>query len=108
MRELGELAKRGDDFARLGTRVIAICVDAPDALAELQAELGDAVTVVVDPEARAVRAFGMLDPAPTPDRVQARSGTFWIDAAGIVRHRWLPDSYRRRVEPETVLAALRG
>lgn len=87
---------------------MALCVDRPEALRSLQEELGAAVTIVADPTATAVRAFGMLDGDPFPDRIQARAGTYWIDAAGVVGHRWLLDAYRKRVAAETVLAALRG
>jgi hypothetical protein len=50
----------------------------------------------------------MIDPDPFPDRIQARAGTFWIDRDGRLRHRWLTDSYRKRPDPEEILAKIRS
>jgi peroxiredoxin len=85
-----------------------MAIDEPEDLAELQKELGEAVTLLADPDGQAVSAFDMIDPDPFPDRVQARAGTFWIDRDGKLRHRWLTDSYRERPDPEEILAKIRS
>jgi len=73
----------------------------------LQADLGDAVTLLEDPGGRAVAGFGMTDPAPFPARPMARAGIFFIDRAGVVRHRWLTRHYRRRPDPARILRDIR-
>jgi peroxiredoxin len=65
------------------------------------------VTLLADPKAAAVSAFGMLDPEPfPPGRVLARAGTVLIDAKGKVVRWWLADNYRERPEPHEILDAI--
>jgi len=87
--------------------VFALAIATPDDLADLQADLGDAVTLLADPEGQAVEAFGMIDPSPFPPRTLARSGTYYVDRNGQISARWLPESYRSRPDPDEVVAALR-
>ncbi len=103
-----ELADKRDAWARLGVRVIAFCIDDPDDLKELQDELGFGVTLIADPTAAATKAFGMLDPKPFPDRIQARAGLFWLNTSREVRARWLPDRYRARPDLDEVRATVRA
>jgi len=104
VRELGELADRAESFARLGTRVYAISTREPEDLKGLQEDLGSGVTLLSDPGAVAVSAFGMLDPRFG----FARAGTFLLDRQGRVKYVWLTENYRRRPDPDEVLEKARG
>jgi peroxiredoxin len=103
VRELVQLAERNDAFARLGVSVYAIAVSPAAALAPLQEKLGDGVTLLADPEGKAVSAFGMLE-----GNGLARAATFLLDREGRVSHRWLTENYRKRPSPEDILAKARG
>jgi peroxiredoxin len=102
VRELVQLAERKDDFSRLGTGVYAIAVEPADELTDLQEELGQGVTLLADPSGHAVRAFGVYDRFDL-----ARAATFLIDRGGRIRYRWLADNYRKRPDPDDVLAKAR-
>jgi peroxiredoxin len=88
-------------------RIFALSVDPPAELKDLQEKVGETVTLLADPEGAAVETFGMRDPAPFPPGDQARSGSFLIDAKGVVRHRWLPAHYHERPAPSAILERLR-
>ena len=107
MRELGELAELSGEFRRLGARLYAIAHQDRDALAELQSDLGDGITLLADPEGKAIVAFGMLDPSPVPPRPMARAGVFLISREGVIERRWLPGRYHQRPAPDEILRALR-
>lgn len=103
MRELVQLAERKDAFDRLGIPVYAIAVQPAEKLSSLQERLGAGVTLLADPDGLAVRAFGMLE-----GNGLARSATFLIDREGRVDRRWIAENYRKRPDPDEILAAARG
>jgi len=85
-----------------------VAVEPAERLRELQGKLGDAVTLLADPEGKVCEAYGVLDPAPVPRRRMARSATFLLDRAGLVLACFFPDSYRTAPRPPDVLARLRA
>ena len=88
--------------------MFAVIAQRAEKLEGLQEDLGDAITVLADPEAVAIERFGMLDPRPFPPGMRlARSGIYYIDPKGIARRRWLVDNYRDATDPAEILAALR-
>lgn len=103
MRELVQLAERKDDFARLGVSVYALAPQEAGKLEALQVRLGDGVTLLSDPEGKAVRAFGVLEKFSLP-----RPASFLLDREGRVTYRWLAENYRRRPPPDEILARARG
>lgn len=103
MRELVQLAERKDEFARLGVSLYAIAVGPAAELAPLQEKLGAGMTLLADPEGRAVTAFGMLE-----GNGLARAATFLLDREGRVSYRWLAENYRKRPVPDDILAKARG
>ena len=107
MRELVRLADRKESFDRLGVRLFAVAVASVEDLAGLQEKLGERVTLLADPAGTMVERFSMIDHKPMPKRRMARSGTFYIDAKGVVRRRWLPGRYHQRPDPDAILTALR-
>ena len=82
-------------------------MDPVEELEDLQETVGEAVALLADPGGGAVDAFGMRDPDPFPPKGQARSGSFLIDARGVVRHRWLAARYHERPDPGAILERLR-
>jgi len=107
VRELVRLAEKRPAFERLGVRLYALAADSREALADLQAELGAAVTLLADPGGVAARRLGLLDPDPFPDRLVARSATLFFDRDGRLAWAAYPESYRARPEPGAVLRAIR-
>jgi peroxiredoxin len=87
--------------------VYAVSVDPPEKLSGFQEKLGDSVTLLSDPDAKAIEAWDMLDHGPFPKRTMARAGSFLIGTDGRVRFRWLPDYYRERPTPDQILATLK-
>lgn len=102
MRELVQLAERKDDFARLGVPVYAIAPQAAEKLTSLQADLGAGVTLLSDPDRKAVAAFGVLDKFDLP-----RAASFLLDREGRVSYRWLAENYRKRPLPDEILKKAR-
>ena len=88
--------------------MFALAIAPVEDLTDLQSDLGEAITLLADPEGQAVSAFGMIDPSPFPSMTVARSGTFYVDRKGRIGARWLPDSYRTRPDPDAVMAAVRA
>lgn len=102
MRELVELADRKEAFDRLGVAVYAIAQQPVEKLTSLQEDLGQGVTLLSDPEGVAIRAFGMSERFGL-----ARAGSFLLDREGRVSYRWLSENYRKRPDPEEILAKAR-
>ena len=107
MRELVQLADRAEEFEQLGTRLFAISTEPREKLTDLQERLGDKVTLLSDPDGKAVEAFGMIDPGSMPKKGMARSGTFLLERDGTVRHSWIAETYRSRPTPDEILDRLR-
>ena len=103
MRELVGLAERKEDFKRLGVELYAIAAQPVEKLAPLQEKLGDAITLLADPDGTAVATFGMLERFGL-----ARSATFLLDREGKVGRRWVADNYRKRPTVDDILAAARN
>lgn len=102
MRELVGLAERKEEFDRLGIAVYALSTQPIEKLASLQEDLGQGVTLLSDEGGVAVAAFGMSERFGL-----ARAGTFLIDRAGQVTHRWLAENYRKRPSSGDILAKAR-
>jgi peroxiredoxin len=82
-------------------------VDSGEDAARVVEKLGLDFPVLSDPDAAAIRAFGVLHSAGGMGGVDiARPATFLIGPDGTVRWRQLTDNWRIRVRPEHVLGAL--
>lgn len=86
--------------------LVAVASDSEAEQARIREEFGAAIRFVSDPELRIIRAWGMEDLSPMPNRPLARAGIFHVDAAGIVRRRWLADSMQSRADPSAILHSL--
>ena len=93
----------------MGVRVYALSNEPVANLKELQEKYGTGVTLLSDPDGKAIAAFGMVDEGAFPEKKNlARAGVFHIDSKGMVRHVWLTDSYRRRPGLDAILDAIKG
>ena len=59
-------------FEKLGARIAAVSADEPSAAAFLKTERGLGFTLACDPEKKALREWGLLDPAETAFSIPAR------------------------------------
>ncbi|MGQ0613291.1 MAG: redoxin domain-containing protein [Planctomycetaceae bacterium] len=108
MRELVGLAEAKGEFARLGAVVVALAIEPVERLRDLQARLGDGVTLLSDPDGKVAQAYGVLDPKPFPSRPMARSATFLLDRGGLLLRSFFPPSYRISPSLQELLGSLRG
>jgi peroxiredoxin len=112
MSELQGLQLRANDFGAAGAKLVAVSVDSVELNRGVRDRLGLSFPVLSDPELVAVDAFGLrhtggnpfAEPPLSPDI--SRPAIYVIDG-GTIRWRDLSDSYRVRVDPDDVLAALR-
>ena len=81
---------------------MAVSVDTPDQLREHLAKTGWTFTFLSDPEAKALRSYGLLHEI-SEGQVVARPAEILIDPTGTIRWVDMTDDYRVRTRPETVL-----
>ncbi len=84
-------------------RIYGISTASAESLRDLQARLGLGVTLLSDPEGRAVSAFGMIDGGKLVSANLARAGSVLLDEGGRVIRVLLPESYVVRPRPEELL-----
>jgi len=112
MSELHGLQLRATDFEAAGAKLVAVSVDSVEQNRGVVEKLGLTFPVLSDPGLVAVDAFGLRhsggNPFPEPPTTGdiARPAIYVIENSAI-RWRDLTDSYRVRVDPDDVLAALR-
>ena len=90
----------------------ALSYDEPDALADFSAEHGIEFPLLSDPGSEVIRGFGILNTLIPPDDHPwfgiPFPGTYVIDGAGTITHKFFEYSLAVRVGPEQLLAAARG
>lgn len=65
--------------------------------------------LVADERLEIIRAYGVEDPSPKPDRPMARAAIFLVGRDGLVKRRWLAHALRDRADPADVVEeAVRG
>jgi peroxiredoxin len=107
MSELQGLQLRASELRSLGAEVVAVCVDPPERNAEVRARLRLDFPILSDPQAEAIRAFGVLHAGGGPSGEDiARPGVFLIEH-GQIRWRDLTPNWRVRIHPEQLLQAAR-
>jgi peroxiredoxin len=71
------------------------------------ARLGLDFPILSDPDARAVEAYGVLHEAGGIGGVDiARPAIFIVDSDGRIAWRHVPENWRVRIRPETIIEAL--
>jgi len=94
------------DFNARGIRVVAISVDTPDVNRQHCQKLGFTYTFLSDPNAEAIRHYGLLHQGAGPDGADiARPAEFLIDSTGTIRWVNLTESVMVRARPGQVLKA---
>ena len=97
------------ELDRLGIRLLAISVDAPEVSRDLARKAGYTFPLLADPRAEVIRRYDLLHPAgSTQGQDIARPAEFLLDRNGVVRWRNLTDDYRVRARVEEVLAQARA
>lgn len=87
--------------------VVAVSVDSPEESRKLCQARGYTFPVVSDPNAAAIRRYGVLHAkAGEGGKDIARPAEFVVDKNGIIRWESLTDDLRVRARPEAVLQAV--
>jgi len=112
MSELHGLQLRASDFEAAGAKLVAVSVDPVEENRGVVEKLGLGFPVLSDPDLVAIDAFGLRhrggNPFPEPGMTGDISRpAIYVIENGTIRWRELTDSYRVRVDPARVLAALR-
>lgn len=97
------------EFEKRGVAVVAISVDPPEDSRKLCQSRGYTFPFLSDPQAAAIRAYGVLHPHAGEDGHDiARPAEFLVDAGGIIRWENLTENLLARLRPETFLRVLDG
>jgi len=112
MSELHGLQLRATDFEAAGAKLVAVSVDSVELNRGVVEKIGLTFPVLSDPELVAIDAFGLRHAKGNPFAEPPLSGdvarpAVYVIDGGVIRWRDLTESYRVRVDPDDVLAALR-
>jgi peroxiredoxin len=108
MSELREFAQRKDDFDRLHTRIIAISVDdAEHARIAWEKAADKKFTVLSDPGAKVIQAYGLLHAGGHRGDDIAIRTTILIDKAGRAQWQRVSETVQDVPTVEEVLTAVR-
>lgn len=90
--QLLDLAHQADTFHALGFRLIAVSADDFVGANDMRTDTADAIEVLCDPGASAIRELGLEDRDEQVDHIIARPAVFLIDSEGTVRYRYISRS----------------
>ena len=100
MSELRGLQLSIDEIRETGAKLVAVTVDSTEQNRDTVGMMGLSFPLLHDPEAKAIRAFGVLHEGAAPQGHDiARPAIYLIDE-GEIRWRHLADNYRVRFSPE--------
>src|SRR5579862_5553407 len=106
MKELGQLEKQHQEFAKRNVRVIVVSNDDQESAQKTQADFPD-LTVVSDKDQVLAKTLQVIHPGVGPGLTDTNAPTtFLIDGAGKVRWLFRPDTFVVRLTPEELLAAI--
>jgi peroxiredoxin len=95
------------EFTARGTRIVAISVDPYEESRNLARKRGYTFTILSDPRAEAIRAYGVLHAHAGEDGHDlARPAEFLVNETGTIRWVNLAENLLARLRPETVLHVL--
>lgn len=95
------------EFQGLGAEILAISSEDQERGAELEAELGGLpFPLLADTERKVIESYGVFHRNEPKGRPISRPATFVVDAAGVIRYRYLGENPTDRPEPQAILAAL--
>ena len=98
------LSRRADTFRALNCRLTAISADDIVGANHMCVETGGAIEILSDPCATAIQQLGLADRDDKAAHIIARPAVYIIDAAGVVRYRYISRSASDR--PTIALLAL--
>ncbi len=88
MAQLRDIAKNKASFDKLGVRIVAISVDTPDKQRKVyETAVNKKFSVLSDPQATVIRAYGLLDDVSAKNEEIAIRTTVFVDEHGIERWR---------------------
>ena len=100
------------DFDAAGVRVYALSYDEADALRDFSEAHGITYTLLSDPDSRVIQSFGILntliDPDDHPWYGIPYPGTYVIDGAGTITHKFFDSNLAVRAGSDQLLRAVRG
>ncbi len=102
------MQSRIEEIKALDAEVLAISVDSVEANRKLAAKQRFDFQLLSDQNGEAIEAFGLrhANANPMGDQDIARPATFVLDREGNITWRILPDNWRVRVRPETLIEQL--
>lgn len=104
--QLDELARFAPAFRTLGSALMAVSADPPYLAGVVQSESDGRILVLSDQDASVIRSYGVPDRDDSVPHVIARPSAFVIDAAGVVRYRYIGRSAEDRPRPALLLLAV--
>lgn len=98
-----------DEIRELNAEVVAISIDEPEQSKKLAIKKRFDFSLLSDPDAQVIDKFGLRHPDANPlgEKDIARPATFILDRNGQVVWKILPESWRIRVRPETIIDQLK-
>ena len=101
-----------DAFTAAGVSVFALSYDEQEALADFRDAYGISFTLLSDPDSAVIRNLGILntliDENDHPWFGIPFPGTYVMDSAGVISHKFFENSLFLRVGPEQLLQAVTG
>ena len=99
-------------FDAAGIKVYALSYDEPDALRDFATAHGITYTLLPDPDSEVIRSFGILNTLIAEDDHPwfgiPYPGTYVIDSAGTITHKFFENNLAVRAGPEQLLRAATG
>jgi peroxiredoxin len=106
MRELDQLEKRHEDFAKKGVRIVVISNDDLPTAQQTQTDFPHLV-VVADMKQALASAMDVIHPGMGPNQSDTNAPTtFLVDRTGTVRWFFRPDRFLARLSADELLAAI--
>ena len=106
--ELSELQRRLPGLEVVRVQVAGISVDGPYALRAFAEAHGITFPLLSDFHRDTIRAYGVEDSNFLGLRDVARRALFLIDAAGVVRYRWIAERPRNRPDYDELVRAVQA
>ncbi|MBT5925630.1 MAG: redoxin domain-containing protein [Verrucomicrobia bacterium] len=97
-----------EEIRGLDGEVVAISIDAPKDSKKLAIKQGIDFSLLSDPDAQVIDLFGLRHPDANPmgEADIARPATFILDRSGEIVWKIIPDNWRIRIRPETLIEQL--
>lgn len=104
-----QLREHYPEFQGLGAEILAISNEDQERGAKLETELGGLpFPLLADTERKVIESYGVFHQNEPKGRPISRPATFVVDAAGVIRYRYVGENVTDRPEPQIILAAVPG